>query len=92
MWVASGHRGENRAMSQAAASDDDPQSRWDEVVDQLSQSLAPSQLAFIRLTKPLGVLNETLLLAVPSSYTKDYLELEPETRFIKPLSKPLVDH
>lgn len=48
--------------------------RWRGAVELLQDSLAPSQLAFVRLTKPLGVLNGTLLLAVPSAYTRDYLQ------------------
>ena len=33
-----------------------------------------AQLAFIRMTKPLGIINGTMLLAVPSDFAKDFLE------------------
>ncbi|MEN0129305.1 MAG: chromosomal replication initiator protein DnaA [Brevundimonas sp.] len=39
-----------------------------------SPDITPRQLAFVRLAKPLGLLDGTLLLAVGNDLTKDYLE------------------
>ncbi|WP_454296727.1 chromosomal replication initiator protein DnaA [Salana multivorans] len=47
---------------------------WSAAAEHLRSVLSPSQFAFVRLTTPLGVLNDTLLLAVPSDFTKDFLE------------------
>ncbi|HCX84344.1 MAG TPA: chromosomal replication initiator protein DnaA [Micrococcales bacterium] len=56
------------------ATSDDLTFQWDAAVGHLRGSLATSHLAFVRQSRPLGVLNGTLLLAVPSTYTKDFLE------------------
>jgi len=49
---------------------------WGHVVTTLEASpdITPRQLAFVRLAKPLGLLDGTLLLAVGNDLTKDYLE------------------
>ena len=49
---------------------------WGHVVSTLEESpdITPRQLAFVRLAKPLGLLDGTLLLAVGNDLTKDYLE------------------
>lgn len=44
-----------------------------------------AQLGFVRLTRPLGALNDTVLLAVPSDFAKDFLE----TRARDPLTSAL---
>ncbi len=51
---------------------------WQKTVEVLTRSgnLRGAQLAFIRLTRPLGMLNGTLLLAVPSEFAKDFLEVK----------------
>ena len=51
---------------------------WRRAVDVLTGSgtLRGAQLAFIRLTRPLGILNGTLLLAVPSEFAKEFLEVK----------------
>ena len=49
---------------------------WDRAVGRLATDPAtsPQQLAFVRLVRPLGLLDETVLLAVGNEFTKDYLE------------------
>src|SRR5699024_3198545 len=49
---------------------------WDRAVGRLANDPATSQqqLAFVRLVRPLGLLDETVLLAVGNEFTKDYLE------------------
>jgi chromosomal replication initiator protein len=51
---------------------------WHRSLDIVSRTgdLRASQLAFVRQTRPLGVLNGTLLLAVPSEFAKDFLEVK----------------
>nr|WP_240645752.1 chromosomal replication initiator protein DnaA [Georgenia sp. SYP-B2076] len=44
-----------------------------------------AQLAFVRMTRPLGVIDETILLAVPSDFAKDFLE----TRAREPITAAL---
>ncbi|MEZ0446401.1 chromosomal replication initiator protein DnaA [Cellulomonas sp. ICMP 17802] len=49
---------------------------WGHVVSTLEESpdITPRQIAFVRLARPLGLLDGTLLLAVGNDLTKDYLE------------------
>ena len=49
---------------------------WDQAVGRLAADPTTSaqQLAFVRLVRPLGLLDETVLLAVGNEFTKDYLE------------------
>ena len=49
---------------------------WGHVVSTLESSpdITPRQIAFVRLARPLGLLDGTLLLAVGNDLTKDYLE------------------
>ncbi|PFG21149.1 chromosomal replication initiator protein DnaA [Serinibacter salmoneus] len=65
--------------------DETLQTRWDTAVEILTESLGASQLAFVRQTRPLGVINGTLLVAVPSTFTRDFLE----TRAREPINAAL---
>ncbi|WP_372434986.1 chromosomal replication initiator protein DnaA [Actinotalea soli] len=49
---------------------------WDRAVGQIATdpSTSAQQLAFIRLVRPVGLLDDTVLLAVGNDFTKDYLE------------------
>ncbi|GAA2721091.1 hypothetical protein CAE01nite_01940 [Cellulomonas aerilata] len=49
---------------------------WDRALAQIEESpdVTPRQLAFVKLAKPLGLLDGTMLLAVRNDLTKDYLE------------------
>ncbi len=49
---------------------------WDRAIAQIEHSpdVTPRQLAFVKLAKPLGLLDGTVLLAVRNDLTKDYLE------------------
>src|SRR5690625_7459701 len=60
---------------------------WSRAVDLLTTEgeIGGAQLAFIRLTRPLGAVDGTLLLAVPSDFAKDFLE----TRAREPLTEAL---
>lgn len=49
---------------------------WQSAVALLANDdqITSQQLAFIRLSRPLGVLDDTVLLAVPNEFTKEFLE------------------
>ncbi|GEL96130.1 chromosomal replication initiator protein DnaA [Cellulomonas composti] len=80
---------------------------WGHVVSTLEESpdITQRQLAFVRLAKPLGLLDGTMILAVGNEYTKEYLEtkvrsevttaltdaLEREGRFAITVDPDLVD-
>src|SRR5690625_7793681 len=60
---------------------------WSRAVDLLTTEgeIGGAQLAFIRLTRPLGAVDGTLLLAVPTDFAKDL----PETRARASLTQAL---
>lgn len=72
---------DNKALSQA----------WDEVVDTLQdyEDLPASSLAFIRLTVPVGMIADTVLLAVGSDFAKEFLETRVRNPLIAALSQAL---
>jgi chromosomal replication initiator protein len=48
---------------------------WSHAIDGLADStVTPQQRAWLRTTRPLGLLDETALLAAPNEFTKDVLE------------------
>ncbi|HKR52490.1 MAG TPA: chromosomal replication initiation protein DnaA, partial [Pseudonocardiaceae bacterium] len=48
---------------------------WNEVVRELSAgTLSPQQRAWMRVTRPIGLLDGTALLAAPSDFAKDAIE------------------
>ena len=56
---------------------------WERALAQLDDGVTQHQRAFVRLTRPLGLLDGTALLAVPNDLTKDVIEQkvrEPLTR------------
>ena len=48
---------------------------WAKAIGSLSDgSLTPQQRAFVNLTRPLGLVEDTALIAAPNEFTKDVLE------------------
>ncbi|GGS18989.1 MULTISPECIES: chromosomal replication initiator protein DnaA [Actinokineospora] len=48
---------------------------WEQVVRELSAgTLSPSQRAWMRMTRPIGLLDETALLSAPSEFAKEAIE------------------
>jgi len=48
---------------------------WEQVVQELSDgTLSPQQRAWLRVTRPIGLLDGTLLLAAPSDFAKEAIE------------------
>jgi chromosomal replication initiator protein len=70
------HAVDDGSEVQVAAQDDQLTQVWSTAVAELevSPDITPRQLAFVRLAKPLGLLDDTMLLAVGNDLTKDYLE------------------
>ncbi|UNX54965.1 chromosomal replication initiator protein DnaA [Georgenia sp. TF02-10] len=64
-------------------------SSWAQAVDVLTDrgDIGGAQLAFVRMTRPLGVIDDTILLAVPSDFAKDFLE----TRAREPILSALAE-
>ena len=62
---------------------------WARAVDLLTTrgEIGRGQLAFVSLTRPLGVIDGTILLAVPSDFAKDFLE----TRARIPITEALAE-
>lgn len=59
---------------------------WDQAVAQVNpDELGPAHAAFLRMAKPLGNIEGTILLAVPNEFTKSYIE----TRLSSPLTAAL---
>ena len=53
----------------------DLESLWAHAIDGLTDStVTPQQRAWLRTTRPLGLLDGTALLAAPNEFTKDVLE------------------
>jgi chromosomal replication initiator protein len=70
---------------------DDLAQIWGHVVSELGTSpdITPRQLAFVRLARPLGLFDGTLLLAVGNDFTKDYLESRVRTEVTLALSEAI---
>jgi len=48
---------------------------WQQTIDSLAEtSLSPQQRAFVSLTRPMGLVEGTALIAAPNDFTKDFLE------------------
>ena len=63
-------------MSHPITADDTPlDTVWHRVLDGLSESaLSPQHRAWVKLTRPLGLMEDTALLAVPNDLVKDVIE------------------
>jgi chromosomal replication initiator protein len=63
---------------------------WARSLDGLSEmGLPSSQLAWLRLTRPLGLVENTALIATPNHFVKEYLETKLRPLVIHALSKEL---
>jgi chromosomal replication initiator protein len=47
---------------------------WDQIRDRLATSLSPQQNAMLNLTRPLGLVEDTAVLAAPNEFTQTVLE------------------
>lgn len=78
-------------MSESPVDPTDLSQAWERAVEILDSrgNLGGAQAGFVRLTKPLGVIDETILLAVPSEFAKDYIETRARESIISALSTAL---
>ncbi|MBK9739030.1 MAG: chromosomal replication initiator protein DnaA [Actinobacteria bacterium] len=63
---------------------------WAKAIGSLSDgSLTPQQRAFVNLTRPLGLVEDTALIAAPNDFTKDVLETRLRPMVVEALSREL---
>jgi chromosomal replication initiator protein len=63
---------------------------WSQAVAALADgALSPQQRAFVDLTKPLGLIGDTALIAAPNDFTKDVLETRLRPLVVRALSETL---
>src|SRR5690625_5096506 len=67
---------------------------WDRAVEILTDrgELSGVQLAVVRLTKPSAIIDDTVLLAAPSEFAKDFIETRARDSIINSLSSALAQH
>ena len=62
---------------------------WTRVLDTLADEAGPQAGAFLRLTRPVGVVEDTALLAAPNEFTKDLIESRLRPHVTEVLSREL---
>ena len=69
------HKRKTEGVTQVADELADLADVWHRAINQLDDpSVRPHQRAWLSLTRPIGLLEDTALLAAPNTYAKDYLE------------------
>jgi chromosomal replication initiator protein len=59
---------------------------WDQIRDRLATSLSPQQNALLNLTRPLGLVEDTAVLAAPNEFTQTVLESRMRMQLAEALS------
>ncbi|CCH85473.1 Chromosomal replication initiator protein dnaA [Modestobacter italicus] len=59
---------------------------WDQIRERLSTSLSPQQNALLNLTRPLGLVEDTAVLAAPNEFTQTVLESRMRMQLAEALS------
>src|SRR5688572_16148380 len=59
---------------------------WDQIRERLATSLSPQQNALLNLTRPLGLVEDTAVLAAPNEFTQTVLESRMRTALADALS------
>ncbi|RBY88657.1 chromosomal replication initiator protein DnaA [Blastococcus sp. TF02A-26] len=62
---------------------------WDQIRERLSTSLSPQQNAMLNLTRPLGLFEDTMVLAAPNGFTQAVLESRMRRVLAEALSEQL---
>jgi chromosomal replication initiator protein len=62
---------------------------WTKALATLADEVGPQAQAFLRLTRPLGLVEDTALLAAPNEFTKDLIEARLRPQVIDVLSREL---
>jgi len=74
-----------------ATTDDNIGTIWKQAIAELEASpdITPRQLAFVKLAKPLGLFDGTVIIAVANDHTRDYLETRVRAEVVQALSNAL---
>ena len=59
---------------------------WDQIRERLATSLSPQQNAMLNLTRPLGLVEDTAVLAAPNEFTQTVLESRMRMQLAEALS------
>src|SRR3954466_14158974 len=62
---------------------------WDQIRERLATSLSPQQNAMLNLTRPLGLVEDTAVLAAPNEFTQTVLESRMRRVLAEALSEQL---
>ncbi|HUW16706.1 MAG TPA: chromosomal replication initiator protein DnaA, partial [Actinomycetes bacterium] len=62
---------------------------WNKTLGTIADELGPQAQAFLRLTRPLGLVEDTALLAAPNDFTKDLIEARLRPHVVEVLSREL---
>jgi chromosomal replication initiator protein len=74
-----------------ATTDENISAIWNQAIAELEASpdITPRQLAFVRLAKPLGLFDGTVIIAVANDHTRDFLETRVRAEVVQALSNAL---
>ena len=93
MWMnrgqVAGLRGSSVDNAPEGIPGNDLDAIWSQAVAAIGETLSPQQRAFFRLTRPLGVVNDTALIGVPNELTKDVIETRLREQIVGWLSATL---
>ena len=91
MWTLSRYAGcENEGTRGDVADDLDLTEVWTRALDSLGdQGMSSQQRAFVALTRPLAIVEDTALIAAPNEFTKDVLESKLRPLVVEALSRTL---
>src|SRR3978361_833275 len=70
-WPGVDSMGRNTGMTDATL---DLATVWEQIRERLSTSLSPQQNAMLNLTRPLGLVEDTAVLAAPTQFTQNVTE------------------
>jgi chromosomal replication initiator protein len=74
---------------QPVTDDPDLATIWNKTLGTIADELGPQAQAFLRLTRPLGLVEDTALLAAPNDFTKDLIEARLRPHVVEVLSREL---
>src|SRR3954451_22676263 len=73
-WPAERRQKAREGTQSMADSTVDLATVWDQIRERLATSLSPQQNALLNLTRPLGLVEDTAVLAAPNEFTQTVLE------------------
>src|SRR3954451_20672697 len=85
-WPAERRQKAREGTQSMADSTVDLATVWDQIRDRLATSLSPQQNAMLNLTRPLGLVEDTAVLAAPNEFTQTVLESRMRMQLAEALS------